>query len=265
VPQKLIPANLPLYFECLCVPVEWRQVTKLNAAKLTTRQRKNLDKTVPLSSPITGPARLRDPKELDEDLLKVRVLTNKLGFTLPPTSFDPWEKRGEFFALKMDDSKGLLAFLNAVGVFQSDEGDTISVRVDKAMSSQVTYPEFVSAADIWDARRAVEVSLQKGLGSPEIGDYVDFQVRLTRHRGEPRGVLTTTTFMDALLLTLTVDRVLDAKVQKCARADCGVLFAVSGGHERKYCDRYCAHIESVRRDRERKKQQLQSSKGKGNL
>jgi hypothetical protein len=204
----------------------------------------------------------------DPDLLEVQVSESGLVSGIP-SSFDPWEKRNEFFRRDATDFPGLLRFLNSVGLFekagQSYKFETMSsilVPDTRGAHHRIEYPEQITAKHIWEMRRLLERALKD---RSEIGEYADFEVRLVRIKGQPRVVLTTTTFLEALFLTLTVDRVQAAKVQKCARPDCGVTFAVSSRHERKYCDRYCAHIESVRRDRERKKQLLQSSKGKGKL
>jgi hypothetical protein len=207
--------------------------------------------------------------ETDLDVLEVDVLLTSETAVTKPTAFDPWEKRREFFALK--STRELLNFLPTVGLFeywgqfhQSDFAvmDSVAVLSEAGLPYRVEYPKLVRVSQIWKARKLLENSLKSGGSKYEIGDYTDFHVRLTRHRGQPRVVVTTTTFLGSLLLTLAIDRISDAKVRKCARPDCQVLFANSGGHDRKYCQRYCAHLESVRRDRERKKLLRDQLKGR---
>jgi len=249
VPQKLIPTSLPLYFQCLSVPVEWGQAKYPQISG--SRRTPSTGRTAPLRNLLGKP---------DPDLLEVRLKHRELRADSLP-SFDPWEKRNEFFRLKSDDLQALLKFLNRVGLFEKagqpltgEATNTALVPADRGIDYEIEYAEQIGATHIWRIRKLLKNSLKN---RSEVGDYADFQVRILRVNGQPRVVLTTATFLEALLLTLTVDRVLAAKVQKCARPDCGILFAVSSGHERKYCERYCAHIESVRRDRERKKKAVQ--------
>jgi hypothetical protein len=41
-------------------------------------------------------------------------------------------------------------------------------------------------------------------------------------------------FLQALALSVQMDRMLEARVQKCARKDCGILFSVTDERPRKY-------------------------------
>jgi hypothetical protein len=192
------------------------------------------------------------------DMLEVEVKRQSENYSAKPASFDPYEKRNEFFRLKVGDLHGLLRFLNTVGLFES-AGDaerpwkpisSVIVRVDENNQFSVNYVNRIHAEHIWQLRRMVQFCMEKQI---EIADETDFQVRLVRVKEQPRMVLTTTTFMDAVFLASAIDRTTEARVQKCAREDCAIMFTTSSGHEKKYCERYCAHIESVRRDRERKK------------
>jgi hypothetical protein len=239
---QLIEANVPLYIQCLRVPVEWRRAEK----RLTVQKNGNL---VGLPGLLSVPKPI--PRELDSDLLQVRQVGGDVGF------FDPWEKRDEFFAIKLGDVDRLLAFMHGVGVFdrlllERPQRDTehALVKAGDGLPYEVFFHPTINATDIWEHRRLLEGSLRRQGGT---GSYAEFQVRLLRIKGNPRAVLTTTTFVDAIRLTLRIDQVLGAKVQKCARPDCGILFSVTGGHKRKYHDWYCGHIESVRRQRQKAK------------
>jgi hypothetical protein len=195
--------------------------------------------------------------EQDGDLLEVRPLP---GYAKP---FDAWMKRNEFFRLRRGDTDSLLAFLRTVGLFE--RADTVTAERTKSavvtesevlteheMLPPVAYESKISEEHIWEFRRLIEGSL-KALGE-HTGKHIDFQVRILRAKdGKLRSVLTTTTFSDALLLTLAVDQMEGAKVRKCARPDCGISFSVKSGHKRKYCEWYCGHIESVRKQRRKGK------------
>jgi hypothetical protein len=231
---QLIPANIPMYIQCLRVPVEWRRSDK--RAEVLSRY----PATVKLSSLIN--ARAAQP---ESDLLEARMTK------IEAVSFDPWEKRNEFFRLQRGDTDALMEFLSTVGVFgriplMDRATENSMAQFGDAQPYQVSYWPTISATEIWEYRRMLEGSLRT---RSEIGGYADFHVRLVRIKGTPRTILTTTTFLDSLLLTLAHDRVLNAKVRKCARPDCGVTFSTTSGHEQKYCEWYCGHIESVRRQR----------------
>ena len=227
--------NLPLFFECLCIPVEWRQAISKPAAK-----------TITLAS-------------LKGDLLEVMSISTGTS-EKPMPQFDPWEKRGEFFRLKNNDTEGLLRFLRSVGLLQRTGLGNIGEGVEQStkassgrgMPFEVNYSPQVRASNIWGLRELIKGSLETG--SDELGDWSDFQTRIVRTKDGPRIMLTTTTFVDAMLLTLNVDRVLRAKVRKCARPDCPALFSITEKYKKKYCTWDCGHVESVRRQRRRAKQ-----------
>jgi hypothetical protein len=229
---QLISSNLPVFFQCLCVPVNWERA-RPRFANLAYLINPNLQQ--------------------DGDLLEAQIVHGTA------TTFDPWEKRNEFFRLGQGDTEALLAFLRSVGLFErpglehslNRDGTALSVvRATDGETYGVHYLPRTTEKRIWSIRRLLENSLKEPTGWT--GKYSDFQVRIVRSAGQARVIVTTTTFLEALLLTLTVDRVQGAKVRKCARPDCGVTFSSMGGHKKKYCNWYCGHIESVRRGRKQK-------------
>jgi hypothetical protein len=263
---KLIEANFPTYFRCLCVPVEWRRaITRQTSAN-------NLRSVLLLAS--DAPA-LKE--EQDGDLLEVERVypdvtgadaKNRAKELLRATTFDPWEKRAEFFRLKKGDTDALLTFLRSVGLFErprfadddSPVGKTFMSAQDGSLHEAPVVSK-ISEKHIWGVRRLIEGSLNALEGHS--GKHDDFQVRFERSKdGKWRLILTTATFLDALLLTLSVDELQGAKVRKCARADCGVSFSITGGHKRKYCTWYCGHIESVRRSRRKMQKRKGVERGK---
>jgi hypothetical protein len=206
--------------------------------------------------------------EQDGDLLEVERVYGKVPnsnqkreakeFFRAPT-FDPWAKRNEFFRLRQGDTEALLAFLRSVGLFErpgfGDEGSSASKTL---LSSQdgslhdVPYESKISEKHIWGIRRLIQGSLNAL--AQHTGALHDFHVRFEpASNGKSRLVFTTATFLDALLLTLSVDQVQGAKVRKCERPDCGISFSVTGRRKRKYCEWYCGHIESVRKQRRKNK------------
>jgi hypothetical protein len=249
VPQtKLIPANLPLYFQCLSVPVEWQR------APVRRSVREALVRAVEMKR--AGRPDTDIPEVPDPDILEV------LWRRGPSVLINPIEKRNQFFQLKEGDFEGLLEFLNSVGFFEPADHALPPLQVPKfavavpprAMSRgkrlpfRFHYVERTSAKHIWKMSKLVQYRLERHK-ELELGD---FQLRFLRVKGAPRLVVTTTTFWDSLLLSVHVDRIKGAKMQKCERADCGIVFFASSGHARKYCSRRCAHNESVRKSRERR-------------
>jgi hypothetical protein len=204
-------------------------------------------------------------EEKDMDLLKVSPLART-----KPTFYDPKEKRSQFFRLERGDTEQLVSFLNTVGLFasatsllgsQRDIGSGVKHALTETASGDlhsVPYSPVQSVQRIWRMRDFLVGGLK---ASEELGDVCDFQTRIVRESSSPKVVIATATLLDALLLSIVIDRVRKAKVQKCARPDCGIVFTSDNRHEKKYCCRYCAHVESVRGDRERKKLLKASQKG----
>ncbi|HTY83410.1 MAG TPA: hypothetical protein VMB19_04285 [Silvibacterium sp.] len=239
----LIEANLPLYVQCLRMPADWRRAMHMD----------------------TPHARLAllaygdQADRQDGDLLLVDRANGKVE------SYDPWEKRSEFFRLQEGDTDALLAFLRTVGYFGSKTGFSKSSssessfeRASDGLVYSAEYQPKTREKHIWNLRRLFENSVRSGDHS---GKHTDFPTRIITVKGNPRMAVTTTTFEDALALTLSIDAVRHAKRSKCARPDCGVPFTYTGGHARKFCTWYCGHIESVRKSRKLAKK-AESRKGR---
>jgi hypothetical protein len=184
----------------------------------------------------------------ERDYFRVRPIAGNV------TTFDPWEKRNAFFRLREGDNDALLSFLNTVGLLGVEivsEGDKICImKLPDGTFYSANYEPWNEVREIWQMRRLIQGSL-KNLRS-QTGKHSDFRVRLVTLRGKAGAMITTTTFIEALQLTLRVDQLLGSKVQKCSRPDCGVTFTVASGHRKKYCSWYCGHIESIRKQRRKK-------------
>ena len=232
--QALIATNLPVFFRCFRIPAEWRlgRFTKLH----------QFDDLQALARVARG-----EPEQ-DSSFLTVHYSP---GTT---TTYNPWEKRDEFFRLKPDDTEGLIRFLGTVGLFERvpkfgerEESPDFAVARTAKRTLMVPYLSNFRIDSIWEARRL----LQNSLGSLDkhTGEQIDFHTQIVRSKERAQVNVTTTTFLEAILLTLSVDRVQKAKVLKCARPDCPVTFSFTSGHRRKYCSWDCGHLESVRRQR----------------
>lgn len=237
----LIEANLPLHVQCLRLPAEWRRATVAGSHPHNK------------FALLAALKKASSPAEQDGDFLAVSPANGKIE------TYDPWEKRSEFFRLQTGDTDALLAFLPTVGYFTSQSHlsesskRSIHERATDGLVYSAGYEPKVSEKYIWGIRRLFEDSVKSG---EHTGTHTDFPVRIITLKGKPRLVVTTTTFEDALALTLSIDAVRRAKRRKCARPDCDVPFTFTGGHSRKYCGWYCGHIESVRNSRKRAKKAM---------
>ena len=221
----LIPLNLPVRIECLRIPVEWTR--RLVGHSGTTRGGKEI--------------------EFEEWIYSADLIDE------PPVTYDPWEKRSEFFRIERDDSEALFAFLEKVGLF--DRATVTDVAFDARLLS--TLPSL--GADIadqptreewhfWEMRSWIEDEM---LGKTNDLEHFKFDVRFARKGKHDAYLLVTThSFMEALAVSVCIDRAQRAQVRKCARPDCGALFAVTTNRKQKYCVWNCGHVEAVRRQRE---------------
>lgn len=246
MPRDLIPANLPVFYQCMALPAHWE-------AGVAPKRKQRLG-FIPLSDMVKA-----TPPALEQSLLKVTHIARG-----KPTFFDPKQKRNEFFRLRTGDTAQLVSFLNTVGLFESEaslfnvtgitnDDSDVTKAITKTAGGEyysVSYHQLHRAERIWGLRDSLVNWFESGA---EFGAVSDFPARILRENKAPKVVITTATLLDAVLLSIITDRVKKAKVQKCARPDCGIVFTSDTRHKKKYCCRYCAHVESVRRDRERKK------------
>jgi len=219
----LIPANLALFYRCLSLPADWRE----RKGVLTVQQ----------------------PQ---------RSLIERQRKPVNATEFDPWEKRDEFFTLKQNDTPALVTFLGTVGFFERPAfpiknhsalvGHAAGRIPDADFPYEVYYTSRMLTNYVWGLRTLLMDCLTQ---NERMEGQAEFEVRIERLDGSPRVVFTTLTFIDAMLLTLTVDQAKRAKVRKCARPDCGIPFTQTTGYEKKFHCWDCGHIESVRRQRRR--------------
>jgi hypothetical protein len=185
----------------------------------------------------------------------------------PAKRVDGWQIRDEF--LRLDRSIGsLLSFLKRYGQW---DGST-SPRMDPSATRMI--PEIVFAEQIWyvrDEREKVSgmqalLDVQK---QPKEFRHLQDVIRWGLSSGSarwfrsgyasvdpvgpepdyPHFLITAETCYNVILATITVDHLRGTKFRTCARGDCRMPFALESRHKRNYCCQYCAHLESVRRNR----------------
>src|SRR5215831_5214137 len=167
----------------------------------------------------------------------------------PKTSkIDPWLAREEF-QLVGRSMPDLLAFLNRYGAWK---GSVLDLSTAPWRQPRLAFP-----ADFWNDQSRVRDALKKG----EKG-WSWKKLNHFRPRPEfPHYVHEDNFCLDAIYTATMVDFMKGVRFRNCARQDCPNVFPA----DRKgkvYCQQYCGHIVSVRRNRRqaaRQEQRLRAS------
>lgn len=72
--------------------------------------------------------------------------------------------------------------------------------------------------------------------------------------GEPSVAVFPSDPLEAIVITVHIDRLRKVRFKSCARRDCRKPFTLTSGHRRKYCEWYCGHLVSVRKSYQKKRQ-----------
>jgi hypothetical protein len=163
-------------------------------------------------------------------------------------AMDPWKLRERFLNLKHSDDQ-LLRFLNDIGTWDNSLGP---FRPENIWSWQNAIKHMLLQPNRkWQG--IVAQYLNPYVGFQGVAAYLDCEFTLSDEafwlQLIPLGCL------GALIGTVLLDRSERARFRVCARDDCRQLYRLQSRHKRKYCSYDCAHIESVRSDRKRKKGQ----------
>jgi hypothetical protein len=167
----------------------------------------------------------------------VLVMTRNSGKT---KIADPWLMRGEFLGLSSEPG-AFKDFLNEWGMW---DFATI-LRPENIKSEQ---------RDLRDA-----LALAGGDVKLWFRHFGSFPYPHRRTSEFPFFWLKTNECEVAVRMTITIDFLRGIKFGTCARPDCGTPYPIQSGHKRAYCSQYCAHIESVRRQRRNAKQQARKA------
>jgi hypothetical protein len=198
-----------------------------------------------------------------------------------PIAIDPWLIRSEFMALR--DEQSLIAFLNQTGRWEDESVEEIEIAefwgwqqiLKEMLLGPKGYQELrirVEHIDLTDSRRSWDsldlaepfVSMTRTSAMTTWDRVLSVLARkfeFPRIDVRPLGIANshfvvakTQATLDAILLSVHLDRIQGARFKICARLDCQKIFKVKTDHQRRYCTMYCAHIESVRRNRKKNKQ-----------
>ena len=58
---------------------------------------------------------------------------------------------------------------------------------------------------------------------------------------------------EAIVATVLIDHLQRHTFKRCAREDCGEIFQLTSRHGQKYCQQYCGHLESLRKQRRKER------------
>jgi len=209
---------------------------------------------------------------------EVAMVEWKKGMMLPssppiPNYFDGYRVREDF--MKLRNEKDCLEFLNRYGRFsQLPKVDMhAGWTFDALMKWQEVFAYLAKRSpDRWDQYADSLMTPKHGpsvlgvLGAlKSTKNSITFQpnnLGLATVKGAKFiGVIETGDVVSTIFTTLQIDHVRGAKFGACAREDCPRFYEITSRHKRKYCSSGCAHLETVRRYRKRKRRKSKTQKG----
>lgn len=192
---------------------------------------------------------------------------------------DGWHLRDRFLKLKHTEDEAL-SFLNDAGLWMTvpkypgtpgglnGEGfvgersiseTAVPVTLHRFWQAQEGLSKYLLNPKLWESRLDALASQDQDVDDLLPVAFIVFGQALPLKIGwrgsRPIGVIDVTTAVQLLHASTHIDLIRGAKFKLCARPDCRAPFPILSGHERKYCEWYCGHIESVRRRREDIKRQ----------
>lgn len=196
---------------------------------------------------------------------KLNVWVNKGGEHVHPTRLfeiacgpssgrylDPWEVRDRFMGIGTDTE--CFNFLNKTGYFSLRFKDGLW-GFDEMSGWQEIFRMMMQKqpmhwADWMNARQA---QYRQHTAAFLYGHQA---IKTSLRWKEQQNVLTfhADDTLSAIYGTIVLDKLAGSKFGFCARKDCRKPFEIQSHHNRKYCTPDCAHLEVVRRGRERKRE-----------
>lgn len=255
--QDAIPLNIPTRLKCLRTPIKWQRKFLDGEFQYTGTIPAALNRFLPRASHKLHGRELfiarqkaawrRTPAE-DRQARGIRTFKLWDGIAWPFGTYDPWEKRGEFLRIKENDHDALFAFLEDIGAF--DDADDVVAIGDAEYDPDIRRTPTRTEAHFWETQKWIKGEMQSKKGTNFAPPFSWFNSYfITDDKRNAGLMIRTTSFRQALSISVVVDRLLGAKVRKCKRPDCSALFSTTSNQEQKYCRWYCGHIETVRRKR----------------
>lgn len=171
-------------------------------------------------------------------------------------NLDAWDCRDDFFSLRENDNKALLAFLTKVGLFTRQDGELLGHSYEEVMKhyrDEGLIP--VAVRGLWKFQHSLKSALTdmecfKKTYAPLLTDAEDgleFPLRLELTR-VAAGALTLYDAYHALLASVFFDIARGLRFRVCALPDCDTPFPLGSRAEKVYCTQYHAHLASKRRN-----------------
>jgi CGNR zinc finger len=182
-------------------------------------------------------------------------------------AFEAWMVREEFLSLETEAD--FLGFLNRVGSFSSHR-DHGGWELDEFHVWQNIVRQFlISSPATWRpfVHKLVATFRSQGYDINRISSEIyvtntlDFHLRFAAGGPSQAAVIHVNSVVGAILATIQIDHLRRAKFGFCARPDCKKPFEITSSHKRQYCSPYCAHLESLRRMRERQRRKQEKIGG----
>ncbi len=170
---------------------------------------------------------------------------------------DAWNVREEFLSLKSEAD--FLGFLNRVGRFSAGIAPDSGLWELKDFKGwQQVFREFLKCSPgMWPnyfvKLTAAAPGFNVRLIDMEVKLSVESRLRMQLSWRRRSAVIWVAEAVSAILATIYIDHLRRLRFRFCARRDCRRPFEIRSRHKRKYCQQYCAHLESLRRMRNRKK------------
>ena len=169
---------------------------------------------------------------------------------------DAWEVREEFLGLKSEAD--FLGFLNKVGRFSGGAAGSGYWDLNDFRGWQQVFREFLKCSPaMWHNYLLKLTTVAPGFNvrliHMEVGVSMKAGLHLRLSWERRCALIWVLDAVSAILVSIYIDHLRGVKFRFCARRDCRHPFEVTSRHKRKYCQQYCAHLESVRRMRNRQR------------
>jgi hypothetical protein len=164
---------------------------------------------------------------------------------------NPRQLRDEFLRVTADKAN-ILPFLNRWGEWDGTERVRVSdfARLQTSVNEGLTA---TAAAKWFHHVLPSEWEKSSGLSLHPFGSDV-FTLAVDMQENYPHVWVKTDKCREAILMSVTIDKLRGVRFAHCARPDCpNPPYEMTSDHERMYCSQYCAHLESIRRNAKKKK------------
>ncbi len=221
----------------------------------------------PLDQPAEARRRPRDaffatknrPEISPVNVSKVAVtaLERAAQYVSQRVDLNAWDVREEFLSLKSEAD--FLGFLNRVGHFSAGvAADSGLWDLKDFKGWQQVFREFLKCSPaMWSNYLVKLTAAAPGFNvrlihmEVELSGKSRLRIRLSWQRRS--AVIWVAEAVSAILVTIYIDHLRGLRFRFCARRDCRRPFEITSRHRRKYCQQYCAHLESLRRMRNRQR------------